>query len=148
MIAARSSAGGGATQVAELARDLYRMGPAGRRALGSRFRDIGQPVLQDAQARASWSSRIPSALSVRANVRDTRIGIELRAAAAAAPHARSYEGLGGGGQFRHPVFGNRDNWVPQATRPFALPAVLANEGRAAEACAAAYEDAAREVGFR
>lgn len=134
-------------QSAQLARDLYRMGAAGRRALGSRFREIGQPVLADAQSRASWSSRIPAALSVRANVRDTRMGIELRASAGAAPHARPFEGLAGGGQFRHPVFG-RDTWVTESTRAFALPAVQSNESRASEACATAFEDAARECGFR
>lgn len=143
-----SSANAGSVVIAQLARDLYRMAPAGRRALRSRFIEIGQPVLQDAQSRASWSSRIPSALSVRATLRDDRVGVELRTSAAAAPHGRSYEGLGGGAQFRHPVFGNQENWVPQDTRPFALPAVRANEGRAAEACATAYDDAARECGFR
>lgn len=137
----------GSTEIASLARNLHRMGPAGRRALGARFRELGQPVLGDAQRRAGWSSRIPSALSVRSVVKDTQVGVALRVAAAQAPHGRPFEGLGQGGQFRHPVFGHVDRWVPQPTRPYALPAVRANEGRAAQACADAYDDAAREAGF-
>jgi hypothetical protein len=46
---------------------------------------------------------------------------------ASVPHARPYEGIsqqGSTSYFRHPVFGNRENWVSQATRPYAWPAVL------------------------
>lgn len=32
----------------------------------------------------------------------------------------------GGGTFRHPVFGNRDNWVEQPMHPYLAPAALAN----------------------
>lgn len=138
----------GSEAMASLARDLHRMGPAARRALGRRFRDLGEPLAADARRRASWSTRIPGAITVRSELRHDRVGVALRASAAAAPHARPYEGLGQGGQFRHPVYGNRDRWVSQPTRPFLMPAVKANEGRASEACALALEDAAREAGFR
>lgn len=137
----------GSEQLSQLARDLYRLGPATRRNLGKRFREIGQPVLAEAQRRASWSTRIPAAMRVSSELRDTAVGMRLRVSAAAAPHARSYEGLGGGDTFRHPVFG-RSWWVVASTRPFAVPAVRANEGRAAQACADAFTDAARECGFR
>lgn len=138
----------GSEAMAELARSLHRMGPAGRRNLKTRMEALGQPVAAEARRRAAWSSRIPGAISVRPVVTGTSAGIQVRAAAADAPHARPFEGLGGAGQFRHPVYGNRENWVSQATRPYLQPAVKANEGRAAEACAAAIEDAAREAGFR
>lgn len=136
-------------QLAQLARDLYKMGPAQRRALRHRFSTLAAPVLADARRRAGWSTRIPGAISVRplTDMTRGRVGIALRVSLAEAPHGRAFEGLGQGGQFRHPVFG-RDVWVSQPTRPYAFPAVRANEGRAAAACAAAADDAARECGFR
>jgi hypothetical protein len=38
-------------------------------------------------------------------------------------HARSAT-AGGGGTFRHPVFGNMDNWVSQKSYPFLAPAAV------------------------
>jgi hypothetical protein len=134
-------------EFSKLQRDLYRMGAAGRRRLGKAFRDAGQGMLADARARAGWSSRIPSAISVQAMTGGgDRVGVSLRVSSGNAPHARPYEGMGQGGSFRHPVFG-RDRWVPQATRPYAWPAVKAAGDRIQPAIEAAYEDAARECGF-
>src|SRR3982751_4369573 len=94
---------GGAAAMEQLARDLHKMGAGGRRRLQERFRSLGQPVLARARANAGWSTRIPAAMSVKgvANQSSVRLGIELRVSAAAAPHARAYEGItagaGGGG---------------------------------------------------
>lgn len=140
--------GSGSAQMADLARKLYRMGPAGRRNLRRKLGELGSPVLAAAQARASWSTRIPGALSVRPVTTDARVGIALRVRSGGdTPHARPFEGITGEGAFRHPVFGRPPPWVQQSTRPYALPAVQANEGAAAAASAAAFEDAAREAGF-
>ena len=76
------------------------------------------------------------------------VGVQLRVSSANAPHARPYEGMGQGGQFRHPVYGNRENWVAQATRPYAFPAVRATADKILPAIGDAYEAAARECGFR
>lgn len=143
-----SSTGLGSAQMAKLARDMHRMGPAGRRALRRRMKELSGPLLADARARASWSTRIPGALSVRPIVRDDRIGVQLRASAAKAPHARPYEGMVQPDAFRHPLFGDRDSWWTQKTRPFAVPAALAKAEDTRRAVLGAYEDAAREAGFR
>lgn len=157
----------GSLQMAKLAQDLYKMGPTGRRALTRRIREIGQPMAADARRRASWSKRIPGAISVRpvSYAASGRVGVALRVSAAAAPHARPYEGLGqgsggntayegwgmfggSGGSFRHPVFGHRDRkWAIQGTRPYAWPAVNAAAASGREHIAAAYEEAARKHGF-
>jgi hypothetical protein len=136
-------------ELAKLARDLHRMGPAGRRRLKKAFTDAGAPLQADARSRASWSSRIPGAISVRPLMSDVRgmVGVQLRVSAANAPHARPYEGMGQGGTFRHPVYGH-DVWVPQATRPYAFPAVKATADKILPAIGDAYEAAARECGFR
>ena len=156
----------GSLQMAKLARDLYKMGPTGRRALSRRLRALGGPMLADARSRASWSTRIPAAISIRpvSNAASGRIGVALRVSSSQAPHARPYEGLGsggsastayegwamfggGGGIFRHPVFG-RNVWVTQGTRPFAWPAVAAKASQGREEILAAYEEAARAHGWR
>lgn len=144
-------AGGlGSAQMAQLARDLHRMGPAGRRALRRRMKGVAGPLLADARERANWSTRIPGAISVRAiaDEKRGRVGVQLRVSAARAPHARPYEGLVHPSAFRHPLFGDRDSWWTQKTRPFAVPAVLAKAEDTKAAVVGAYEDAAREAGFR
>lgn len=87
--------------------------------------DATADIRADMARRASWSSRIPGALTTR--VRFASASVEIRADARRAPHARPYEGVGNrGGSFRHPVFGNTDAWVSQSTRPFFFAAVDAN----------------------
>ena len=144
-------AGGlGSAQMAQLARDLHRMGPAGRKALRRRMKGVAGPLLADARSRADWSTRIPGAISVRAIADENRgrIGVQLRVSAKKAPHARAYEGLVHPTSFRHPLFGDPDSWWTQSTRPFAVPAVLAKAEDTKRAVLEAYEDAAREAGFR
>lgn len=56
--------------------------------------------------------------------------------------------MGQGGTFRHPVFGNREEWVSQATRPYAWPAIRGRIPQITADVGTAYENAARECGFR
>jgi len=145
--------GVGSVALSQLARDLHRFGPAGRRNVRERFDAAGQPLLSDAKSRASWSTRIPGAITVRAFTNQGRgsLGLQLRADVGVAPHARAYEGLTRGGsaaQFRHPVYGHLDRWVPEPTRPYLSPAVEAAGERLPDELLAAFEDAARELGFR
>jgi hypothetical protein len=144
--------GTGSIVVADLARDLHLLGTAGRRRLKARLQAVGQPVLAQARRNAGWSTRIPSAISVRGIADESRVrfGLALHISAATTPHARAYEGIsqqGARGYFRHPVYGG-DTWVSQVTRPYAWPAVQANAETTRQACLAAYEEAARDAGFR
>lgn len=136
------------SQITQLAKDLHKMPPATVKQLRKTFVDAGQPMLADARSRAGWSTRIPGAISVSTTATETRLSVQLRVSAKQAPHGRPYEGLGQGGKFRHPVFGNRDRWVTQATRPYALPAVKDASDKVIPAINNAYESAARECGFR
>jgi hypothetical protein len=142
----------GSLAIADLARDLHLLGTAGRRRLKARLQAVGQPVLAQARRNAGWSTRIPSAISVRGIADESRVrfGLALHISAATAPHARAYEGIsqqGSTGYFRHPVYGNTDVWVTQTSRPYAWPAVQANAETTRQACLAAYEEAARDAGF-
>jgi hypothetical protein len=140
-------------QFSQLARDFHRMAPAIRRGLRTEFVRIGQPIVSDARSRAgAWSSRIPAAISSRGVIQagQDRVGVEVRVSASV-PHARPYEGIsqqGSTSYFRHPVFGNRENWVSQKTRPYLWPAVLGRRDDANAAALSAVENAARECGFR
>jgi hypothetical protein len=140
-------------QFAALARDLHKMGPAQRRRLRAEFTRIGQSTLSDAKSRAgAWSSRIPSAITATP-ITDTgrgQVGVVFRVSRSV-PHARPYEGISQQGSlsyFRHPVYGNTEKWVSQSTRPYLWPAVSGRANDARRAVEKAFEDAARECGFR
>lgn len=79
-------------------------------------------VQVQAQANASWSTRIPGAISASSSLTGNG-GAVVRVSAAKAPHARPYEGMDSRrGFFRHPVYGT-GTWVEQKTRPFLVPAL-------------------------
>ena len=111
-------------------------------------RVLNSTIIPAARSNASWSSRIPAA--IRPTVGASKIG--ARVAANRAPHGRAYEGLAKGlrsnSSFRHPVFGNRNVWVEQRTRPFLAPAFDSHAGEASKAAEAAIQNAARSAGFK
>ena len=106
----------------ELSRVLSTADKGLAKAMRAALKGAVGPVAAAARRNASWSSRIPGTVRPFATARS----VGVRAGGRRAPHARVYEGLGGAGSFRHPVFGNRNVWVTQSTRPFLMPAVEAN----------------------
>jgi hypothetical protein len=130
--------------------DLGKMPAVLGRELRPALRKAAQPILTDARRRASWSSRIPSAITIRSSLSQRKPGVRLVVDAGRAPHARPLElGSQRNGTFvRHPVFGNRENWVQQRTRPFFFPAVYSGWDEVADQSAAAVIAAARAAGFR
>lgn len=128
--------------------ELGAMTPAMRSELRRGFRAAGGKALARAKASASWSSRIPGAISVRPLTGARSAGVFLRVNAAKAPHARAYEAIGSAGVggaarfFRHRVFG-QDVWVNEPTRPFMVPAVQASRDDAQHAALDAIQAAAR-----
>lgn len=114
---------GGFTFLLEQFRDVPReLRPAIRRAVGQ----AAQAFVTDVAQSASWSSRIPAAVRTKTSFSQTKPGVRIYVDSAKAPHARPYEGMAPGGnesQFRHPVYGNYEAWVTQATRPFFRPNV-------------------------
>jgi hypothetical protein len=130
--------------------DLGKMPAALGRELRPALRKAAQPILTDAKRRASWSSRIPAAISVRQSLGQRNPGVRLVVDAGRAPHARPLElGSSRNGQsVRHPVFGNREVWVQQRTRRFFFPAVYDGASEVADQSAAAVIAAARAAGFR
>jgi hypothetical protein len=91
--------------------------------------DAAEVIAAAARSNASWSSRIPDAISTRVRF-GTGSAVQIVVNSAKAPHARPFEGIGQRtGTFRHPVFG-RDVWVEQQQRPFLVPAVRQHEDAA------------------
>jgi hypothetical protein len=130
-------------------KDLRDMNREVAKELNKKLRGVlREKVLPAAQANASWSSRIPKAIKPQV----TQKVIALRVARGVAPHARPFEGLQTGMRgrkvFRHPVFGNREVWVSQPTRPFLAPAFLDNHDEAVKAASDAISEAAGQVGFK
>lgn len=134
--------------VRRLIRDVGRLPDDLRKRLRPAMREAAQPVLADARRRASWSTRIPAALRIATSFTRRQAGVSIVTSQKRAPHARAYEGITGRDNFRHPVFGNREAWVEQKTRPFMGPAVDLHGRRVVAAVNKTVDDAAREAGFK
>lgn len=136
-----------------LIKDLQGMDPKVRRNLNKNFKNAAESVAEEARSNASWSTRIPAAIKVRASRSRRFPGAEIYVRHADAPHARPYEHGSGRRRdsFRHPVYqreGRPNVWVEQATRPFVRPAFKRKGFEFTHACNRAVNDAAREAGFR
>lgn len=134
--------------VRELAQAFGRVPITLRRELRPELRKAGQTLLDDMHARASYSSRIPGATRMTVRFTAKGGGIFFRVNAAKAPHARPLERGNrgrGGASFRHPVFGDRDDWVNQPTRPFFFPAVQEGAAEVRDGIADAVRKSLREV---
>jgi len=131
-----------------LQRDLRDLGPEIRKELNDEIKGIADKMLTSAKRNASWSSRIPGALSV--SVTTSRVGV--KASRRKAPHARAFEGVrragfGATSSFRHPVYGNRNVWVSQPTRPFLAPAIIEHREAFFAQAGEAVTNAARTAGW-
>lgn len=109
--------------VRRLQRDMGQIPKDVQAQLRPAMREGGLDLLADARRRASWSTRIPAAMRLATSFTRRQAGVSLVVNRHKAPHARPLEGITGNQTFRRPVFGNRELWVEQATRPFAGPAV-------------------------
>ncbi|MFI6732114.1 HK97 gp10 family phage protein [Nonomuraea sp. NPDC050451] len=133
--------------IRQLAKQLDGIPKDLRQKLRPALRAAAEPVVQDARGRASWSTRIPRAISM--SVRFSRDpGVLIRVRRSVAPHGRAYEGITGASDFVHPVFGHRDREVAESTRPYLEPAVRAAADNVLAKAAGVVDQVAREQGFR
>ena len=134
------------TEVKSLAARLSRIPKEFQAGVRKPLRAVGTALLADARANSTWSSRIPGSLSLRVTLNGRRPGVTVRASLKSAPEARVYEGILDD-TFKHPLFGDRDNWYPQAARPYLLPAVEANTQRVVDEITRLVEDVERRAGL-
>lgn len=96
----------------------------------------GEAVRSDASSAASaFSKRIPGTIRLVSAGGRGKVRVAIRAGGKGAPNAAPLENLGKSGTFRHPVFGNRRNWVEQEAHPFLLPALRKNLDKVAASVA-------------
>ena len=141
---------GGAPALRITGRDLAALPKELRRRLAPKLAAAGERVRAEAASNAAWSSRIPPALSLKVSFSKGTPGVTIVADAAAAPHARAFEGMVQR-TFRHPVFqvpGRDVVWVTQDTRPFLRPAVQSVGARFVDDVVAAVDEALDATGFK
>ncbi|MFD0885757.1 HK97 gp10 family phage protein [Streptosporangium algeriense] len=137
----------GTDDLRRLVRDLGKLPAEVRKELRPTLRKAGVRARTRAKGNASWSRRIPGAIRLQVSFAKRRPGVALRVDQQRAPHARALENLGKPGFFRHPFFGDREQWVSQRARPFLFSAAQ-EEWRSINAdIAAAVFTAARKHGF-
>jgi hypothetical protein len=142
--------GAGSAGLRIVARDLAKIPAELRRAARTRIKVAGESVLRQGQANASWSSRIPAAMSLQVSFSGRNPGVTIVVDSAKAPHARPFEGIVAD-TWRHPVFersGRPTPWVQQAARPYLLPAAQAGFDLAVEGITAAVDEVLTNAGFR
>lgn len=132
-------------QLNALIRDLGELPPAVRKEARPALQAAAQPTLARMKSNASWSTRIPGAITMR--VANTQIGVRFRVNAGRAPHARPYEHGGDPGTFRAPLWGDREHWYPHQARPFFYRAVEATADQVRDALGDAVMDIAARHGF-
>jgi hypothetical protein len=109
-----------------------------------------EPIASAVRSAASWSSRIPGAVRVKPSFGARSTGVTITVDGGRAPEARVLEHGGRGGNFRHPVYGNREVWVSQRAQPFFFTTVSSGSAvdSAEKAILAAMDAIARKAGFR
>lgn len=138
-----------ASETRALVKDLRKLegGKQITAALRKNLKAAAEPIKGQVKSNASWSSRIPGAVSVGTSFTSRRTGVFIKVNSKRAPHARPYENGGKAGSFRHRVFG-RDVWVSERARPFLFQTAQRRMPDVEEAAGKAVQEAARAAGFR
>ena len=129
----------------QVARQLASIAPAIRRNTSRAIVSEAQPIVAEGRANASWSSRIPGAITATVRYSGRQTGVLLRVNSAKAPHARNYEAADGRRtEVRFPIYGVwRAGVKYPATRPFIAPAIRSGAPRVRAGIERAIGDALR-----
>lgn len=111
-----------------LAREFGRVPFELKAELRPRLHIAASALTRKIQGAAGFSSRIPGAVRTSVAFGSRTGGVRVYVDQRKAPHARPLENSGKPGTFRHPVFGNRENWVSQPAHPFFFPSVESSRG--------------------
>lgn len=133
-----------ARSFSELYRAVKVMDAALAASMRSRIRSATRPVATEVRASALASGLQKASNAVQSRQRYSRntAVIQVRVNKAKAEYARP------GSSFRHPVFGNRTNWVSQpAQHQFFDKVVEANLANVVKELNKVWDDVAREAGF-
>ena len=112
-------------------------------ALRRGVRAAADPIAAGIRAEASWSTRIPRAVSVHASGKGAAVTIDP----SIAPEAAALNNRGQAGMFTHPVYGN-DWTVQQRARPFLAAGAGRGQAEADRRMAAILTQWERAAGFK
>ena len=134
----------GTADFRKFSRALGKAAPELRRAMNKNLKVAGQLVATKAKANVEpYSTSIPP--TIRVSLAKGSVTVLAGNNAIAGLLERGNAGGSTGGNFRHPVFGDTDQWVSQPMHPY-LARALASEGdKAVELIHEAIEDAIEEA---
>lgn len=136
--------------VAEMRLVDKKFASAVRKEIRAAITEAGAEIVAKVRASASWSSRIPGAVSLRPNFTARSAGVRIVVNRRKAPHAGIYElgnkGASDAATFTHPVFGKGE--AVQATRPFFFTSIERQTPDTERRVLAAIDQACRDAGFR
>lgn len=136
----------GREELLRLRRNMLKVPQEMRTAVRRPLRVAAQEVRDDAASNASWSSRIGPAMRIRTSFSGRKPGVFIQVDRRRAPHGRAFEGIVRP-TFRHPVFGDREVWVEEESRPYLVPSLESNEGEALTLIASTIDDVLAKLGI-
>jgi hypothetical protein len=122
----------------ELQTKLKLADPALQRQFNKQMRVLSREVVAEARTAASWSTKIPPAITANAGIKGAGVRVSAKTPIAVLNERRK-------GRWRHPVFGNKKVWVEQKARPSVRPTVEANRLRLRILAEKAAREALREA---
>ena len=133
---------------AKFARALKEIDPKLKSELRRELKAAGEVVAVDARARAAFSTRIPGRIKVGVTGNTIRVYVQPIKEAGHVREEFAFENKGKTGTFRHPVGGDRNNWVDQQAHPFLKPAAEAHSAEVVAGARRAVDAAMKEVDRR
>jgi hypothetical protein len=135
-------------QLADLAKQLKAVDAEARKALPKRLREAAKPVADEAN-RLKPSKQIKIGTRVKLAGRNGAsvkvIGTSPKNPALAGLLEAGNSGSRDTTSFRHPVFGDKDVWVNQPTKPYLFPAGQNKKSQAQQAIAKVIDDIAATI---
>lgn len=131
------------SQMTRFARDAHRLRPELDKRMRKAMKEAGDLVKDDARAR---TDSVKVQRTLRTNVSANAVTIRAGNARTPLPVLLEGDGTGGtGGEWRHPLFGDRRRWYSQERHPYLHPALEAKKRDAVEILSNAAYAAAIEV---
>jgi hypothetical protein len=134
----------GQAQLQQLIADLGKIPPDLRKELRPAIKKGAEPILAKMRENASWSTKIPSATRISTYLGGSNPGVRIVTNSKRVPYAQLYEGPG---NFRAPLFGDREHWYAHRARPFFFRAVREKGDAVRDAVAEAIDVVVSRHGF-
>lgn len=112
------------------------------------IKNAAKPLVAAVKESASFSSRIPGAVGSKVSFSRGSATVTVVVDPKKAPEAAPLNNKDHSGTFRHPVFGNRENWVAQPAHPFFLSGIREAAPAVDREMLAVMDRVAKALGFK